>query len=51
MQERVEGRLGGRKDVETKDIKDILKGMGGDWVENLGALEMAVNGKDQGVGR
>lgn len=32
------------------DIKDILMGMGGDWVDNLPALEKAVNSMDQGVG-
>lgn len=49
MKQRVAGQLGGKKDVETKDIKDILMGMGGDWVNNLGALEAAVNSTDQRV--
>lgn len=49
MKQRVAGQLGGRKDVETKDIKEILMGMGGDWVNNLGALEAAVNSTNQGV--
>ena len=51
MKQRVTSQLGGRQDVEKKDIKDILMGMGGNWVDNLEALEMAVNGTDQGVGR
>ena len=51
MKQRVAGQLGGRKDVETKGIKDILMGMGGDWASNLGTLEAAMNGTDQGVGR
>lgn len=51
MKQRISGQLGGRQDVETKDIKDILTGMGGDWANNLGALEMAVNATNQGVGR
>lgn len=51
MKQRVAGQLGGRQNVETKDIKDILTGMRGKWVDNLGALEAAVNGTDQGVGR
>ena len=49
MEQRVAGQLGGRKDVETKDIKDILMGMGGDWVNDLGALQNAMNRTDQGV--
>lgn len=51
MKQRVKDQLGERKDVETKDIKDILMGMGGNWANNLGALEAAMNGTDQGVGR
>ena len=49
MKQRFAGQLGGRKDVETKDIKDILMGMGGNWADNLGVLEAAMNGTDQGV--
>lgn len=51
IKRRVTDQLAGRKEVETKDIKDILMAMGGDWASNLGALETAVNGTDQGVGR
>lgn len=51
MKQRVAGQLGGRQDVETKDIKDILMGMGGNWADNLDALQTAVNGTNQGVGR
>ena len=51
MKERVAGHMGERKDVETKDIKEILMGMGGDWVDNLPALEKAMNSTDQNVGR
>lgn len=36
-------------DVTTSDIKEMLMEMGGDWTKNLGALEMAVNVRDQGV--
>ncbi|KAL8921820.1 MAG: hypothetical protein Q9208_005577 [Pyrenodesmia sp. 3 TL-2023] len=36
-------------DVKTSDIKEILMGMGGDWTKNLGALEAAVNNRNQGV--
>ena len=50
MQQRVANQLGGRKAVETEDIKDILMGMGENWADNLGALEAAMNGTDQGVG-
>lgn len=50
IKQRVAGQLGGRQDVETKDIKDVLMGMGGNWVDNLGALQAAVNSTDQGVG-
>ena len=51
MKERVAGHMGERKDVGTADIKDILMGMGGNWVDNLPALEKAMNSTDQGVGR
>lgn len=51
MKERVAGHMGERKDVETKDIKEILMGMGGNWVDNLPALEKAMNSTDQNVGR
>ena len=51
IKQHLAAQLGGRKDVQTKDIKDILTGMGGNWVNNLGALEAAMNGTDQGVGR
>ncbi len=51
MKERVAGQMGERKDVGTADIKDILMGMGGNWVDNLPALEKAMNSTDQGVGR
>ena len=51
MKERVEGQMGGRKEVGGGDIKDILMGMGGNWVDNLPALEKAMNSMDQGVGR
>ena len=51
MKERVVGQMGERKDVESKDIREILMGMGGNWVDNLPALEKAMNSTDQGVGR
>ena len=51
MKQRFASQLGGRQEVETKDIKDILVGMGGNWADNLGVLESAVNGTNQGVGR
>lgn len=51
MTQQLAGQLGARKDVETKDIKDTLSSMGGNWVENLGVLEAATNRTDQGVGR
>lgn len=51
MKQHLAGQLGGRQEVESKDIKDILTGMGGNWVDNLKTLESAMNGTDQGVGR
>lgn len=53
MKARVEGQMKGkgRKEVASGDIKDILMGMGGNWVDNLPALEKAMNSTDQGVGR
>ena len=50
MQARVNAHMGERKEVESKDIKDILTSMGGNWVDNLGALQDAMNSRDQGVG-
>ena len=49
MGEQMGDRVGG--DVKTNDIKEMLMGMGGDWAKNLGALQAAVNNKNQGVGR
>ena len=46
MAQRVADQLGGRKEVETKDIKDILMGMGGNWADDRGALKAAENGAD-----
>lgn len=37
--------------METKDIKDTLMEMEGNWVDNLGALKAVMNGTDQGDGR
>ena len=34
--------------MEIKDIKDVLTGMGGNWVGNLGALQAAMNGTEPG---
>ena len=51
MKEKVAEQMGGRKEVGNEDVKDILMGMGGDWVDNLPALEKAMNSMDQGVGR
>lgn len=51
MQQHLARQLGQGKDVETKDIKETLSSMGGNWVDNLGALETAMNATDQGVGR
>ena len=50
MKERMEEQMGGRKEVGSGDIRDILMGMGGNWVDNLPALEKAMNSTDQGVG-
>ena len=47
----MEGQIGGRKDIGRGDIKDILIGIGGNWVDNLPTLEKAMNSMDQGVGR
>ena len=51
MQTRIAAHMGERKEVESKDIKDILTSMKGDWANNLGALQDAMNSRDQGVGR
>ena len=51
MQTRDDAHMGDRKEVESKDIKDILTSMGANWVENLGAMQDAMNSRDQGVGR
>lgn len=51
MKARVTAQMGERKEVESKDIKDILTTMGGDWGSNLGALQDAMNSRDQGEGR
>ncbi|KAL8656038.1 MAG: hypothetical protein Q9210_000526 [Variospora velana] len=50
MQQRLSEQMGGRSgsDVESSDIKEIIMGMGGDWDQNLGALEVAVNNTVQG---
>lgn len=46
MKQRLAVQLGGRKNAETKDIKDILLEMGGNWTENLGVLQAAMNATD-----
>lgn len=51
IQQRLTGQLRERKNAETKDIKDILLKMGENWSENLGVLQAAMNGTNQGVGR
>lgn len=51
MQERIAARIGGRKDVETTDMKEILMGMGSDWAQALPTLQAAMNSTDQGGGR
>lgn len=51
MQTRVDAHMGERKEVESNDIKEILTSMGGNWVDNLGALQDAMNSRDQGLGR
>lgn len=51
LQQRFAGQLGGGKEVKTGGIKDMLLSMGDNWADNLGALQKAVNGTDQGVGR
>ena len=53
MKARMEEQMGGseRKEVASGDIRYILMGMGGNWVDNLPALEKAMNSTDQGVGR
>lgn len=44
-------QTGGRKDVTSNDIRQILVGMGGDWSEHLPTFELAMNNTDQGVGK
>ena len=51
IQTRVDAHMGERKEVESKDIKEILTSMGGNWVDNLGALQDAKNNRDQEVGK
>ncbi len=51
MKEQVARQIGDRKDIGTADIKDILMGMGNNWVDALPALEAAMNSTDQNVGR
>ena len=51
MQTQVDAHMGERKEVQSKDIKEILTSMRGNWVDNLGALQDAMNGRNQGVGR
>ena len=46
MQQRAADYLGDRKGFHARDLKEILSGMGGNWVENLPTLEAALNGME-----
>ena len=51
MQQQLAGQLGGRQEVGTDDIRQMVMGMGANWADNLGTLEAAMNRTNQGVGR
>jgi len=49
MQARVRRQLGDRKEPSSQDMKAILTGMGGGWVDKLPVYQLAVSTVDQSV--
>ena len=50
MKSKVEKQLDGRKDFGKADLEQLIAGLGDNWLEQLPALEAAVNSTDQNVG-
>lgn len=49
MQALVARQMQGRDGFDNSDLKQVLKGMGSTWAENLPMLEMAVNSTYQNI--
>ena len=50
MKAAIAKQTGGRKDVTSNDIRQVLIGMGRDWSIHLPTFELAMNTTDQDVG-
>lgn len=50
MKSKVAKQLGDRKYLNKTDLRELILGMGDNWVEGLPALEAVTNSTNQGVG-
>lgn len=51
MKSQVENQLDGRKSFGKANLKQLIASLGDNWLEQLPALESAVNNTDQSVGK